>query len=73
MKISIHWDRVFGLLFAIIVVFIAIISYKLISKSDEYENQEIGQCDMHEAQKIIDNLVRYFLFLSFIHQLLSLF
>ncbi len=63
MKINIHWDRVFGLLLAIIVLFIAIISFRLIHKSDQFHNQDIGQCDMHEAQKIIDNLVKLTFFL----------
>jgi hypothetical protein len=60
MKIIIHWDRVFGLLIAIIVVFIAIICFKLINKSNQFNQQNIGQCDMNKAQKIIDNLVRSF-------------
>jgi len=63
MKIIIHWDRVFGLLIAIIVVFIAIICFKLINKSNQFNQQDIGQCDMNKAQKIIDNLVRSFFFL----------
>jgi Trk-type K+ transport system membrane component len=62
MKIIIHWDRVFGLLIAIIVVFIAIICFKLINKSNQFNQQNIGQCDMNKAQKIIDNLVRSFFF-----------
>jgi hypothetical protein len=61
MKITIYWDRVFGLLAAIIAVFIAIFCYKVIYNSNQYDNQDIGQCDMHEAQKIIDNLVNFFL------------
>jgi hypothetical protein len=65
MKITIHWERVFGLLLSIVVVFIAIICFKIINKSNQYNEQEIGQCDMHEAQKIIDNLVKIFFF-SFI-------
>jgi len=64
MKITIHWDRVFGLLLAIIIVFIAILLFKLINKSDQFEKHDIGQCDMHEAQKIIDNLVNLFFFYS---------
>ncbi|CAF1019664.1 unnamed protein product [Rotaria sp. Silwood1] len=56
MKITIHWGRVFGLFIAIIVGFIAIICFKLINKSNQFHNADIGQCDMHEAQKIIDNL-----------------
>jgi len=63
MKIIIHWDRVFGLLIAIIVVFFAIIFFKLINKSNEFNQEDIGQCDMNKAQKIIDNLVKSF-FLS---------
>lgn len=57
MKITIHWDRVFGLLLAILSAFIAIICYKEINQSNRYHDQDIGQCDMNEAQKIIDNLV----------------
>ncbi|CAF3920065.1 unnamed protein product [Adineta steineri] len=56
MKVTIHWNRIFGLLLAIIVVFIAIICFKLINKSSQFDHQDIGQCDMHEAQEIIDNL-----------------
>ena len=59
MKITIYWDRVFGLLAAIAAVFIAIYCYKVINNSNQYDNQDIGQCDMHEAQKIIDNLVNF--------------
>ncbi len=73
MKITIHWDRVFGLLLAIIVLFIAIVSFKLISKSDQLEKQHIGQCDMNEAQKIIDNLVSLSFFLSSIQKRFLLF
>ncbi len=62
MKITIHWDRVFGLLLAIFGAFIAIFFYTLINKSNQFNEQDIGQCDMHEAQKIIDNLVRFFFF-----------
>ena len=58
MKITIHWDRVFGLCLAILALFIAILCYKFIDQSDRSDQQEIGQCDMQEAQKIIDNLVR---------------
>ena len=58
MKITIHWDRVFGLLIAIIVVFIAILCFKILNKSNQDNEQFIGQCNMNEAQKIIDNLVR---------------
>lgn len=57
MKITIHWDRVIGLTIAIVVVFIAILSFKLIHLADHDDRQEIGQCDMGEAQRIIDNLV----------------
>ena len=57
MKITVHWDRVIGLTIAILVVFIAIQSFRLIHQADHYDSQEIGQCDMIEAQKIIDNLV----------------
>lgn len=57
MKITIHWERVFGLFLAIIVVFIAIICYRILNQSNRYHEPGIGQCDMHEAQKIIDNLV----------------
>jgi len=63
MKIIIHWDRVFGLFIAIIVVFIAIICFKLINKSNQFNQEDIGQCDMNKAQKIIDNLVKSFFFL----------
>lgn len=62
MNINIHWDRVFGLCLAILVLFIAIFCYKFIDRSDRSDEQEIGQCDMQEAQKIIDNLVRTRLF-----------
>ena len=57
MKITIHWGRVFGLLLGTLVGFIAIISFQFINKSNLYHDQDVGQCDMHEAQKIIDNLV----------------
>jgi Trk-type K+ transport system membrane component len=66
MKITIYWDRVFGLLAAITVVFIAIICYKIINKSNQFDDQDIGQCDMHEAQKIIDNLVRFLFLILFL-------
>ena len=58
MKITIHWDRVFGLGLAVLVVIIAIWSWKLFNESNQSDQQEIGQCDMQEAQKIVDNLVR---------------
>lgn len=61
MKINIHWDRVFGLCLAILVVLIAIFCFKYIDRSDQSAQQEIGQCDMQDAQKIIDNLVRIYL------------
>ena len=57
MKITIHWDRVIGLAVAIVVVFIAILSFKLLHLADHDDRQEIGQCDMEVAQRIIDNLV----------------
>lgn len=57
MKITVHWDRVIGLLLAIMIVIIAIMCFKIFNKTDTDQKQEIGQCDMHEAQKIIDNLV----------------
>jgi hypothetical protein len=59
MKIIIHWDRVLGLLIAIVVVFIAIICFKVLNQSNGSDHQDIGQCDMNEAQKIIDNLVSF--------------
>ncbi len=59
MKINIHWDRVLGLLLAIIVVIIAIVCFQILNNSHQSNNQDIGQCDMHEAQKIIDNLVSF--------------
>ncbi len=62
MKITVHWDRIFGLLLAILAVFIAILCLKLVNQSNRFDEHEIGQCDMHEAQKIIDNLVRFFFF-----------
>ena len=58
MKITIHWDRVFGLGLAVLVVIIAIWSWRLFNESNQSDQQEIGQCDMQEAQKIVDNLVR---------------
>ena len=70
MKIIIHWERVFALLIAIIVVFIAIICFKEYHQSDDYNQHAIGQCDMHEAQKIIDNLVKL-LFLFFVLLILN--
>ena len=57
MKITIHWDRVLGLIIAIIVLLIAIQLFQYIHRSDHDSTEDIGQCDMHEAQKIIDNLV----------------
>jgi hypothetical protein len=59
MKITIHWDRVIGLLLAILAVFIAILCFKLINQSNQFDKHDIGQCDMYEAQKIIDNLVSH--------------
>ena len=61
MKITIHWGRVFGLLLTITVGLIAIICFKLLNRSNQFHDQDIGQCDMHEAQQIIDNLVSLFL------------
>jgi hypothetical protein len=59
MKITVHWDRVIGLAIAIVVVFMAILCFKLIHHADHNDHQEIGQCDMGEAQRIIDNLVSW--------------
>ncbi|UJR27640.1 hypothetical protein I4U23_008921 [Adineta vaga] len=56
LQIIIHWDRVIGLLLTIVVLFIAIICFKLFNNSQQLDHQDIGQCDMEEAQKIIDNL-----------------
>ena len=66
MKITIHWERVFGLLLAIIVVFIAILCFKIINQSNQFNEHDIGQCNMNEAQKIIDNLVRLVFFCFFL-------
>ncbi|CAF1637934.1 unnamed protein product [Rotaria magnacalcarata] len=56
MKIIIHWGRVLGLFIAILVGCIAIICFKLFNKSDPFHAQDVGQCNMYEAQRIIDNL-----------------
>jgi len=57
MKITVHWDRVIGVLIAIVVAFIAIILFKAYHRYDQDNHEPIGQCDMHQAQKLIDNLV----------------
>ncbi|CAF0766594.1 unnamed protein product [Adineta ricciae] len=41
---------------AILVLFIAVVCFKYFNDSQELVHQDIGQCDMNEAQKIIDNL-----------------
>lgn len=66
MKITIHWNRVFALGLAFLVLIIAIWCLKFFDQSDELNRQEIGQCDMQEAQKIIDNLVRFFFLVLFL-------
>jgi len=56
MKITIHWDRIFGLTIALVVCWIAIEYFKYLHRYEHSNSDEIGQCDMHEAQNIIDNL-----------------
>ena len=58
MKVTIHWDRVLGLAVALVGVLVAILCFKLFNQSNYFNHEEIGQCDMTEAQTIIDTLVR---------------
>ena len=62
MKITIHWGRVLGLAIAILFGCVAIICFKLFNESNQFHDQDVGHCDMHEAQKIIDNLVCSYFF-----------
>ena len=57
MKITIHWDRVLGLAVALVGVLVAILCFKLFNQSNYFHHEEIGQCDMAEAQTMIDTLV----------------
>ncbi len=57
MKITIHWDRVAGILIALLVVIAAILLFNSTDRRKQQNHDDIGQCDMHEAQQIIDNLV----------------
>jgi hypothetical protein len=57
MKITIHWDRTIGLILTIIVLIIAIQYLKYFRQFNYDTSEDIGQCNMNEAQNIIDNLV----------------
>lgn len=59
MKITVHWDRIFALLVALLVCWIAVEYFKYLHRYEHSTSDEIGQCDMHEAQNIVDNLVRH--------------
>lgn len=57
MKITFHWTRIITLLSAIVALLLAIQWFKYFDQFNQQQITDIGQCDIHEAQQIIDHLV----------------